>query len=70
MEEKMNPAHKSNDHHFYPEGHTEKFFMKFQTAPSKPVETEAETGEEATTEQENESSFQSKTWTKTTDAWV
>lgn len=66
----MNPVHKSNEHHFYPEGYTEKFYLKFQTTPSRPTESEEETGD-ASVETEQESAlFRSKTWTKTTDSWV
>jgi hypothetical protein len=69
LEEKMNPAHKSNEHHFYPEGYNEKFYLKFQTTPSHPLESEDETVD-LSVETEKENTFKSKTWTKTTDSWV
>ncbi|MCE1252151.1 MAG: hypothetical protein LWX83_01240 [Anaerolineae bacterium] len=65
----MNPSYKSNEQHFYPEGYTEKFFMKFQTTPSRPDMVEGE-AHEVNSVQEVENFSRNKTWTKTTDAWV
>jgi hypothetical protein len=69
MEEKMNPLPNMQEHHFYPEGHSEQFFMSFNTAPSKPVFDEFDLNQDVDA-QEKESPFKRKTWTKTTNSWV
>jgi hypothetical protein len=70
MEEKMNPLPKNHEHHFYPEGSTEKFYMSFQTTPSLPETSDNNDPANLNETQDAENPFQSKTWTKTTNSWV
>lgn len=69
MEEKMNLLTKNSEHHFYPEGAIEKFYINFQTSPSRPDVWEQES-ENMNETQNVENPFKDKTWTKTTNSWV
>jgi hypothetical protein len=69
MEDKMNPLPEMQEHHFYPEGSSEQFYMSFNSDPSRPEFSENDLNQDVEA-QEKESPFRRKTWTKTTNSWV
>lgn len=66
----MNPLPQFFEHHFYPEGQKEDFFMSFNTSPSKPEFAENDLNQNIDA-LDNENRFHtSQTWTKTTNSWA